>query len=364
MTTQTLDLTKLLGNIAGPLADIFGDIGTAEEEIEAACKAAPLHLRPLLFGSFLLMQPQMRMPALLYVAHCRELLRRVACGGDLDAPTVGEIGTAIYEMTLVAPMREVIGGLYMQIVQEAAPREYRRAGLHDSSYRFHESYPGQLAEARAEIVRHLAKRLTPRTPPRPRSPSGQRRESMAEDGIIFPKEGDMHTLYTIGYSGLKAETLHRWATAHGALVVDTRMNAYSPRPEWQKGALKKLMDDRYQHVQALGNVNYKTGGEIALKDPAEGFRIVLESLVTQPVVLLCGCKDVETCHRKFIADAVEASTGAPAVHLAPEDLAAPAAVEVAAVVPEEPDGDLTQRGLFSPRDDKLVNPAVNQFKLL
>lgn len=362
--TTTHDITQLLGSIAGPLAEIFGDMEIAETAIETACKVAPLSIRPLLFGSFLLLQPQMRMPEMLYKSHCRELLLRVACGGDLNAPTIGEIGTAIYEMTLVSPMRSVIGGLYMKIVQEAAPREFRRAGLDTDFFQFREEWPGQLEETRAEISNHIAKRLQPRTPPVPRSPSGQRRESMAQAGIIFPKEGDMHKLYTIGYSGLNPADFKRWVERENALVIDTRMSAASRIPAFTKSGLTKLLGSQYRHVQALGNINYKSGGEIRIKDPAEGYRIVLGALTSSPVVLLCGCKDVDQCHRKVIADALEQSIGSTTIHLKPNELR-PASEEIPHVAPPDDfDADLTQRGLFSSRDDRTVNPARQQPKLL
>lgn len=376
--TQTHDITQHLTRIAGPLTEIFGDMERAEEQIEAACAAAPLWLRPLMFGSFLLMQPQMKMPAMLYEAHCRELLRRVDSGGDLDEPTVGEIGTAIYEMTLATPMRSVVAGLYMKIVQEAAPREFTRAGLDTAYFQFREEWPGQLEETRAEISRHIAKHLKPRTPPRPRSPGGQRRESLANDGILFPKEGDMHKLYTIGYSGLNPEDLKRWVEANDAIVVDTRMNAYSPRPQFAKAGLIKSLGNHYKHVQALGNVNYKNGGEIQIKNPAEGYRLVLEALSVAPVILLCGCKELELCHRKVISDTLESAIGSETIHLTPDDLikteppleiggtddSGDADIAMRATFEmQQADADLTQRGLFTSRDDRVVNPVKHQPKL-
>lgn len=358
---------EIFKHVEGQVADVFSLMDVAEDEIERACCDAPLHLRPLVFGSFMLLQPTELVPEVLYRGHCRELLCRVLTGEDLDWPTLAEIAMVCCEMTLVAPMREAVGGVYMRAFQTCAPELFVRYKLNDPALRFRESWTGEFDEVEQEIARHISKRLPARQQPRPRSPSGQRRESMEQQGIIFPQGGDMHTLYTVGYAGLKADDLDDWAAANGALVIDTRMNPYSPRPEWMKAKLAKLLGDNYRHVPELGNVNYKNGGEIAIKDTAVGYRIILEALAVRQVVLLCGCKDVETCHRKYIAEQIEASTGDAAVHLTPDDVrhvTRPAAKFPAPddVVDEPDTRDLTQRGLFSAADDVPLSPT-KQLKL-
>lgn len=130
----------------------------------------------------------------------------------------------------------------------------------------------------------------------------------------------MNTIYTIGYTGLKLSDLTVWMDAHNATLVDTRLNAYSPNPDWKKGSLQRVFSDSYRHVQALGNINYKGGGDIALKDVEAGVEIVRQLLEVTPVVLLCTCADVDKCHRKVAADAIAAATGAQVVHLTPNKL--------------------------------------------
>lgn len=127
----------------------------------------------------------------------------------------------------------------------------------------------------------------------------------------------MHTIYTIGYTGLKLSDLTVWMDAHNATLVDTRLNAYSPNPDWKKHTLQRVFSDSYRHVKELGNVNYKGGGDIALKDVAFGVEVVRQLLEFTPVLMLCTCSNVDTCHRKVAAEAVSAATGAPVIHLTP-----------------------------------------------
>jgi len=130
----------------------------------------------------------------------------------------------------------------------------------------------------------------------------------------------MNTIYTIGYTGLKLSDLTLWLETNNATLVDTRLNPYSPNPAWQKHALQRTFGNSYRHVQELGNLNYKAGGGIALKDTEAGVKIVRQLLEVTPVILLCTCTNVHTCHRKVAAEAVSAATGAPVIHLTPTRL--------------------------------------------
>lgn len=61
---------------------------------------------------------------------------------------------------------------------------------------------------------------------------------------------------------------------------------------------------RYTHIKALGNLNYR-GGTIILVDAENGIKS-LAAILNWPgidaIVLLCGCRDVHTCHRKVVAE--------------------------------------------------------------
>ena len=89
-------------------------------------------------------------------------------------------------------------------------------------------------------------------------------------------------------------------------------------PQWRKRRLAQLLGTRYQHVQALGNRNYKNGGPIELADYEAGKQAIAEILATgQSVILMCACKDVATCHRRTAAEQLAADLGVPITHLVP-----------------------------------------------
>lgn len=128
------------------------------------------------------------------------------------------------------------------------------------------------------------------------------------------------TIYTAGYgAGWSPTMLAEVLTQHGAILLDIRLKAWSNTPHWQRPALFEFFGPtRYMHVPALGNCNYNNGGEIALLAPEAGIRIVGNQLTRHSVVLLCGCRNAETCHRKVAAELLHEALGAPVVHLEPQ----------------------------------------------
>jgi len=125
-------------------------------------------------------------------------------------------------------------------------------------------------------------------------------------------------LYTLGYSGWTPEAIQETAQARHAVVCDIRYSPASRHPQWMKRQLSQLLGARYQHVQALGNRNYKSGGPIALADYEAGKQVIAEILATeQSVILLCACKDVGTCHRRTAAEQLAADLGESITHLVP-----------------------------------------------
>jgi hypothetical protein len=68
----------------------------------------------------------------------------------------------------------------------------------------------------------------------------------------------MATLYTLGYqSGALPQALDM-VRAGNCRLFDIRMNAYSPNPRYSKSALSTAAGAAYEHLKALGNVNYNT----------------------------------------------------------------------------------------------------------
>ena len=134
----------------------------------------------------------------------------------------------------------------------------------------------------------------------------------------------MQTLYTLGYTGTQPEQIQKFAQDLGALVVDTRYSPRSRAVQWTRLRLTGLLGRHYRHMPSLGNINYKGDGPILINKPEEGVPQVAQLLETQPVILLCVCKEHHTCHRSVVADLVKEACGCEVTHLTAADLLKPA----------------------------------------
>ena len=132
----------------------------------------------------------------------------------------------------------------------------------------------------------------------------------------------LNTLYTLGYTGAKPDSILKFLIAHNAMLVDTRYAPFSRAPIWQKRALMDFMKDRYVHMVELGNKNYKgqLGEGIMIADMDRGTLDLLKILKKQPAVLLCACPDYHTCHRTTVADEMADRYSVNVVHLSLTDL--------------------------------------------
>lgn len=128
----------------------------------------------------------------------------------------------------------------------------------------------------------------------------------------------MERLYTYGYGskGATVEDLLRLIRA-GAVVIDCRYAPVSARVEWSKEHLEAKLGEEYRWVHTLGNVNYRAGGEIQIKDLPGGLRVLGTYLEQLPVVLLCACASAARCHRSVVARAAEERFGCEVIHLKP-----------------------------------------------
>lgn len=111
-------------------------------------------------------------------------------------------------------------------------------------------------------------------------------------------------IYTTGYGGKLPADLKRLVEESRAVLLDIRFCARSPAPRWRKGALASLLGDSYRHVRELGNSAYKERGRIEIAD-LDGGTAVVESY-ERAVILMCGCTDAESCHRRTVARHLEA----------------------------------------------------------
>lgn len=103
--------------------------------------------------------------------------------------------------------------------------------------------------------------------------------------------------YGIGYSGRSLTDIHRLALQLDADVFDVRFSPRSRNWQFSGRNLQDKLGDRYRHVQAFGNRNYK-GGPIEIADFEAGLQQVLDS--HRPVILMCVCGDPNRCHRTTV----------------------------------------------------------------
>lgn len=127
------------------------------------------------------------------------------------------------------------------------------------------------------------------------------------------------TLYTYGYLAGNLEELHRWAQ-DGAVILDTRLVPTSRNPQFRRGHLQRVLGAAYVSEPALGNVNFRSGGPVVLKDWETGWTTLRQLLDRGPVILLCACRDPAVCHRTTVAEkAREEQPDLQVVHLKPGD---------------------------------------------
>lgn len=112
----------------------------------------------------------------------------------------------------------------------------------------------------------------------------------------------MKQIYTAGYSGHSPAQLQKAGEDMDAIVLDIRCRPYSRQTGWSGSDLSRLLGKRYRHLAAWGNVNYSDAGGIQLANPVAGCDIVKRLSQENPVILLCGCREFEKCHRKTCSD--------------------------------------------------------------
>jgi DNA invertase Pin-like site-specific DNA recombinase len=122
------------------------------------------------------------------------------------------------------------------------------------------------------------------------------------------------TLYSVGYAGRSVADLAGSLPA-GCLVVDVRLRPWAQDQEWRGHRLAESLPALglgYRQERGLGNLAYKTGGPVRLKDP-ERVAVVADLLAHGDVALLCACRDPEECHRTTVARSLE--TLVPDLHV-------------------------------------------------
>lgn len=110
------------GSLGSLLSGAFEKIGWAEDEIRAAQRRHP-HARDLLFHSFALLcqTHELMSKERVFRSHCRELLDRVAAGGDTRPGTTAEVIVSLSEASHLAPLTGTATGLYGRLWGQAFP---------------------------------------------------------------------------------------------------------------------------------------------------------------------------------------------------------------------------------------------------
>ena len=133
-------------------------------------------------------------------------------------------------------------------------------------------------------------------------------------------------IYTLGYSGWSVEAIKTFLESVNGVAVDVRMVPRS-RVAAFNPPQADLLGERYYWLSDFGNVNYKSNGPIAIADFDKGVeRLGPLRTAGKAVVLMCGCPDINTCHRKVLAERLAKQWGAEVVHVAAPPKVKPAPV--------------------------------------
>lgn len=112
----------------------------------------------------------------------------------------------------------------------------------------------------------------------------------------------MVKVYPCGYSVHSAQIAALMEADSSLLLVDLRKSPDSRIPAWKSSRLRTPYGQRYGWFgETLGNLNYKTGGPVRLANPGPGIACLVRKLQQgHNLLLLCGCANFETCHRREV----------------------------------------------------------------
>lgn len=119
-------------------------------------------------------------------------------------------------------------------------------------------------------------------------------------------------IYTLGYAQWDVEEVEARMDALEAVLVDVRRSPNTRKPGFAKPDLRTRLNDRYLHLPAFGNVNYKNG-PTELAAPDQGLQKI--RALDHPPILMCGCQHPESCHRSVVAQRIADELGGTVKHL-------------------------------------------------
>ena len=113
----------------------------------------------------------------------------------------------------------------------------------------------------------------------------------------------LKNFYTTGYTGKRVEQLPALLDYYDAVLADIRFAPHSRHLEWTRNYLALMLKERYRHVAALGNRNYKTHDSIQIHNLEIGIRLI--GSWEKNVILMCACAELENCHRRVVKAELE-----------------------------------------------------------
>jgi hypothetical protein len=125
-----------------------------------------------------------------------------------------------------------------------------------------------------------------------------------------------------GYADGGVVTLERLMADPTAYLVDIRLTPRSQFQAFHQEALQARFHSRYIHMPELGNVNYRNGQPIKIANPDRGMSRLINGLNQgYTLILMCGCKQYELCHRHTVVDLLKQAM--PEAHVELPDEASP-----------------------------------------
>ncbi|UGT58839.1 hypothetical protein [Nocardia asteroides] len=158
-TREVIELSAeaIFGEVTEMLGPIFEQMSWCEEEIAAAQARHPERADEI-WHSFRLLQPTNDLMARepVYRAHCREILDRVATGGDTRSATAIEVLMVMRETSLIAPLTTAATGLYFRMWKAAGLPDIDPEGHAAADLTHYEAIAGaQIDEHETEVRRRI-----------------------------------------------------------------------------------------------------------------------------------------------------------------------------------------------------------------
>lgn len=151
LSPTSFTAAELLSDINDWIGSTFDQIDWAEDEISRAQRRHPAETDRLYHAFSLLRATHERMNhELVYRAHCRELLERVATGHDTRPGTAAEICIACSEASLIAPLASPVAGLFGRMWAQAFPEH----SVFDDRQPHHEALEGSAIDDLETDARH------------------------------------------------------------------------------------------------------------------------------------------------------------------------------------------------------------------